>query len=121
MIQQVKAQITKAFVNFSKKDGLPMQEMRVRLTIFNEKLNYYLLHNKEEVRKTDLTEMVGFTYALLAEGKLTDSVKKTIIENNVNESTANVRLYLLKDDSPAAYLFDAGKPIKQIDIDKLIN
>lgn len=121
MVQQVKQQITKAFENFNKKDGLNMQEMRVKMEVNNGELKYFLLNKTELVRVTSLNEMVGNMYAMIAKGKLTDSVKKTISENSVNEATANVRLYLLPDNSPSAYLFDGGKPIVQVDIDKLIN
>lgn len=120
MIEQVKSSITKAFKHFNTKDGIEMKHIRVKIVKSNGALDYTLMNKTEIVRKTNLTEMVGAMNSLLAKNKLYSSVKSLIEENGLNESVANVRLYPLPDNSPSAYLYENGKPLMPIDIEKLI-
>lgn len=121
MIEQVKTSITKAFEHFNKKDGVAMNDIRVRIVKTNGSLNYTLMNKTDDIRSTTLSEMVGAMTALLAQSSLHSSIERLIKENGLDESVANVRVYPLPDFSPSAYLYENGKPLKPIDIEKLIN
>lgn len=120
MIEQVKSSITKAFKHFNTKDGIEMNKIRIKIVKSNGALDFTLMNKTEIVRKTSLTEMVGAMTSLLATNQLHSSIKSLIEENGLNENIANVRLYPLPDNSPSAYLYENGKPLKPIDIEKLI-
>jgi hypothetical protein len=121
MVEQVKSSITKAFKHFNTKDGIEMNNIRVKIVKSNGELHYTLMNKTENVRTTTLTEMVGAMHSLLAKNQLHSSVERLIKESGLNESEANVRLYPLPDNSPSAYLYENGKPLKPIEIEKLIN
>lgn len=128
MIEQIKEKITGAFRYFKEKDGIEINNVRIKIVKNNGRLNYFLLNGVKKVRETDMVEMIklNFLENLVVdlkdvELKIYNSMKEIIEENKLNENSASVVMYPAQNYSPCAYLYNNGKPLKQIDIEKLIN
>ena len=121
MIETVKSEITKAFNKISVKHNIDILKLRVKITMFGNKLDYVILNKVEHIEETTLSGLIGFLGAIAAEGKLINSVQTVINENQLNKETANVRLYMADENTPSAYLYNHIKPVKQIDIATLLN
>ena len=126
MIEKIKSTITDAFKNFNAKHGIPMKDIRIKITKNNGSLNYFLMNQSQAIAATELKEIVGSTAMLLAGStirtKLHNSVEKVINENGLNEENADVQfLFSTTTFSPIAKLYNNGQPVKDIDIEKLLN
>lgn len=127
MVQKIEQEITKAFVNFSKKDEIELENVRVLILKKESKLIFHLRQknvgtNKvEQKRPTTLNEMIGFAYAMLVEKPLYNSVKTLFEKNNTNEQQAYVILLLNKEQVPMVDLYIGGVKIKKLTIQELIN
>lgn len=125
MIEQVKSKITDAFQHFNKKYGIPMNDVRIKITKSNGSLNFVVMNKKADLAATDLKEIVGSATMLLAGNairtSLHRSVEQVINESGLSEESANIRFHPASDYSPKAHLFDGGKAIKNIEIEKLLN
>jgi hypothetical protein len=121
MIEQVKSSITKAFEHFNQNDGIAMKDIRIKIVKNNGELEYALMSSTNVVRPTTLKEMIGAMNSMLVKSTLHSSMAKIIKDNGLDERMANLRLYPLGDNSPSSYLYNQGKPLKQIDIGTLIN
>jgi len=127
MVKKIEQEITKAFVNFSKKDEIELENVRVLILKKEGQLIFHLRQknvetNKvEQKRPTNLNEMIGFAYTMLVEKPLYNSVKSLFEKNNTNEQQAYVILLLNKEQVPMVDLYIGGVKTKRLTIQELIN
>lgn len=127
MVQKIEQEITKAFVNFSKKDTIELENVRVLILKRESQLIFYLRQKNKETgkiedkRPTSLNEMIGFAYTLLVDKPLYNSVKTLFEKNNTNEQQAYVILLLNKEQVPMVDLYVGGIKTKRLTIQELIN
>ena len=121
MIEQVKSKMTEAFHHFNKKDGIRMDSIRIKIVKNDSLLGFTLMNKTDKVRDTDLSEMIGVMASMLAKGELYKSVEKLINENGLDEKEACVKIYPAENLSPLVHLFNNGKALKSVEIEKLLN
>lgn len=125
MVEQVKSRITEAFHNFSKKDGIQINNIRVKIVKTGSELDFELLNKKQYVRKTDLNEIVGSMTMLMfgaaIKKQLFESVDGLINENELSAEGASFKIYPDNDYSPLVHLFNNKKSYKSIKIENLLN
>lgn len=127
MVKKIEQEITKAFVKFSKKDEIELENVRVLILKKESQLIFHLRQknvetNKvEQKRPTNLNEMIGFAYTMLVEKPLYNSVKSLFEKNNTNEQQAYVILLLNKEQVPMVDLYVGGIKTKRLTIQELIN
>lgn len=121
MVEMVKNEITNAFKKISEEHSLNMQNIRVKIVKNGNDLVYTIHNQKEFMANTTLSNMMGSYIALAASFKLKTAIKKIILENKLTDDNSCIKLYLLPDNTPSAYLYENNNPIKHIDIATLLN
>ena len=115
MIEKIKNEIKSAFEKIERNREIPLNKIRVKININpeNNKLNYEIFEEKTLHSKTDLAELIGSIYAMLAEGKLKETIK-----NVTTPEKPNAMLFL-KNGELVAFLCNdnwQGHPLKPEDL-----
>lgn len=125
MEEQVRTKMTEAFHLFKDKDGIQMKNIRVKIMKSGSSLNLMLMNKTEDVRPTNLDEVIGSMAMLMYGTKIRNtfynSVSRIINENGLNEKSANIRVYPSDNGSPLVHLFVGNKSLKSLNINELIN
>lgn len=126
-----KKRITKtmknALINASEKHNIPLENLRIRISVNNEEPICIALDKITEVDLLAWDEVVGVgkTDVFGVVGIVKEQIKsklKTLAElHSFTLDAINVRVYAQdKEGTPSLFVYDRGKPIQKMDIEELI-
>ena len=123
MIEQVKEKMTEAFHHFNKKDGVNINDVRIKAIVgWGGKVSYALMNRDEKVRSVEFNEVVnlGMLFQSMAKNKFDAAINKVISENKLPQMSASVIILPAQDISPLVHLYNGGVKIKDVEIENLI-
>jgi hypothetical protein len=119
----IKETLANAISSLSKKHNVHKNELRIKISKPNNKLNYEIMKNGDVIEETNLATALNINTitAFIVSTRLETIIINLSKEYKIPESNINVRIYTKSEDcSPMLYLFDGVTPKSPLDVDTLI-
>lgn len=124
--EQVTSVMSSALRSTSKRNKIALKELRIKMQLVEnlESTECYVLHKTNEIEALSWSKIlglkgIGFKQRIV--GGITKRLHDVAEKNDIDKRAVNVRVYAVDSSGkPNVYLYDGGKPLKLIDIDKLL-
>jgi|LakMenE18May11ns_1017448.scaffolds.fasta_scaffold9958642_10 hypothetical protein len=123
---QIRKVMTSTLLSESKKRNIELKDLRVKMALSKDESSTecFVMNKTTEVSELGWQSILGFalmTFKMIVVNKITDSLKRISGECGIDKKNINARIYSIdQNGTPNIYIYDGGKPIKQIELSEII-
>lgn len=123
---QIRKVMTSTLLSESKKRNIELKDLRVKMALSTDESSTecFVMNKTTEVSELGWKSILGFalmTFKMIVVNKITDSLKRISGECGIDKKNINARIYSIdQNGTPNIYIYDGGKPIKQIELSEII-
>ncbi len=126
--KEIITKIQDALKKLSDESGIDKKNIRIKLSLeknrlLGNSLKITIMNNKEHVKDIKLGDFIHLNACelIVVGGFLKNTLSKKASESDILIEHINARIFTKTDDCyPSVYLFDLGKPIKEITLQELM-